>query len=100
MSGADLVSALGGKLVPFDLNGVALWLRPLTANDLLMYQAAKTDNAAASAVALIALSVVDEAGGRMLTAEQAGTLPVKAAEALAMRIASLNGFEGTAGKAS
>lgn len=101
MTGSDLISALGGKVVPFDLGGVPLWLRPLTMGDLTEYKAIKDADVGKASAILIAYSVVTESGERALTVEQAGSLPVKAAQALAARIAQLNGFEDDPeGKAS
>ncbi len=103
MFGSDLIAALGGGIVPFSLNGVELWLRPLTAADMVEYQA-MPDDVAPRAAFLISRSVVNADGSPCLSMEEAARLPVMATDKLSRRLAELNNFpvddaEGGRGKA-
>lgn len=99
MSDVDFLGALGGAPVPFEVNGVPVLVQPFTVADAQAYRAAreaKPDDKAAHVATLIALSVT-RADGTPIGADLAAKLPAVVADALAEKIAAVNGWGDAAG---
>jgi hypothetical protein len=99
MSESDLLAALGGAAVPFEARGVKFLARPLTLAGAAKYdelRKAGADDYPARAALLISLCVTRE-DGSPLSAEFAAALPAPVADALAGRLAELNGWGDHAG---
>lgn len=102
----DVIAGLRGKPVPFEVDGFAVHLRPLTAADRAAlfgwYRERKDDPTAPLHLMtkLIAAAVVDpHTGEQLLTEADAAALPGAAHEAIAEEVARRNGLGGDRGKA-
>lgn len=106
----DLLAGVKGGPVPFDVNGFAVYLRPLTSADRLglfvWHRENKKRDGAGNELQhkLIALAVVDpDNGGSLLTEADAALLPALAVDAISEEVARRNGIGGkddAEGKAS
>ncbi|MES2208583.1 MAG: hypothetical protein V4515_00105 [Chloroflexota bacterium] len=108
MRKADLIAGVNGKPTPFEVEGFAVHLRPLTAADRLdlfrWHKEHKGEPTAANDLQhkLIALAVVDpESGDRLLSEKEAADLAAVAVDAISEEVARRNGMgNDDAGKAS
>lgn len=100
MSESDLLAALGGAAVSFEVvPGVTLALRPLSMTDAGEYQRYRKDHGVDPVGAVIKLVAMSASGpdGKPLTEEIVGKLPASKVEMIAQRIAQLNGWGDAAG---
>lgn len=100
MSESDLLAALGGAAVSFEVApGVTLTLRTLTMGDAGKYQkfrADHKDDPIAAVCKLVALSATLP-DGSPLSEELIAKLPASAVDRIAARVAELNGWGEAAG---
>lgn len=100
MSGEDLLAALGGAAVSFEVvPGVVLMLRPLSMRDAGEYQKYRKENAddkIGAVCKLVALSATMP-DGSPLSADVIGMLPAVHVETIAARVADMNGWGEAAG---
>ena len=99
MSDADLLGALGGAPVSFQVNGVALKTRRLTVAQALRFRSYRDkypDDKAGHIAALIAIGVTRE-DGAPITLELAKALPADVADEIAQKVADVNGWGDAAG---
>jgi hypothetical protein len=99
MNESDLLAALGGAPVPFEVKGIPLRIRPLSGADAIAYREftrANPEDQAGALAKLLALSVVGP-GGVPFTEALANRLPFSVAEKIAERVAQVNGWGDAAG---
>ncbi|HEY1191934.1 MAG TPA: hypothetical protein VGE74_30165 [Gemmata sp.] len=98
MTDADFLGALGGAPVSFEVGGVPLVTRRLTfaqAQRFREYSKKCPDDKPAHLAALIAIAVT-RGDGAPISVELARQLPAEVAEAIADKVADVNGWGDTA----
>lgn len=99
MSESDLLAALGGAAVSFEVKGLTLTARPLTVADAEAYRAhakAHPDNKAAHVGKLLSLTVTGP-GGAAFTESLVAKLPAQVVNEIAEKVTTLNGWGDAAG---
>lgn len=99
MTESELLAALGGAPVSFEVKGITLQIRALSGPDAIEfhgYRRANPNDRAGELVKLIALSVTGP-GDEPFTESLARRLPYSVQEKIAEKIADVNGWGNSAG---